>query len=92
MDNSGDFHWVLPDKGSNNSGIYELQGVITHKGRSSSSGHYVAWVRTKGDNWTKFDDDDVSPVKTEDILKLSGGGKVPISLAFLHGMPQWLSE
>ncbi|XP_012938302.1 ubiquitin carboxyl-terminal hydrolase 14 [Aplysia californica] len=36
------------DTGSNNSGYYELSAVLTHKGRSSSSGHYVAWVRRKG--------------------------------------------
>lgn len=33
------------DLGSNNSGHYELQAVLTHKGRSSSSGHYVAWIK-----------------------------------------------
>ena len=26
------------------------------------------------DNWWKFDDDTVTPVKTEEILKLDGGG------------------
>ena len=36
------------DPNSNNSGYYELTAVLTHKGRSSSSGHYVAWVRHKG--------------------------------------------
>jgi len=36
----------VADCGSNNSGYYELQAVLTHKGRSSSSGHYVAWVRS----------------------------------------------
>ena len=36
------------DQGSSNSGFYELQAVLTHKGRSSSSGHYVAWTRRKG--------------------------------------------
>jgi ubiquitin carboxyl-terminal hydrolase 14 len=35
------------DIGSNNSGYYELQAVLTHKGRSSSSGHYVAWIKRK---------------------------------------------
>ena len=39
---------VLADPGSNNSGYYELQAVLTHKGRSSSSGHYVGWCRNKG--------------------------------------------
>ena len=36
-----------PDKGSNNSGYYNLIGVLTHQGRSSSSGHYVGWTRDK---------------------------------------------
>nr|KAG5698342.1 hypothetical protein BaRGS_010928 [Batillaria attramentaria] len=66
--------FVVADPGSNNSGFYELSAVLTHKGRSSSSGHYVAWVRKKKDDWLMFDDDRVAPVKAEDILKLSGGG------------------
>ena len=33
--------WFDDDKGSNNSGYYSLQAVLTHKGRSSNSGHYV---------------------------------------------------
>ena len=36
------------DVGSNNSGYYELTAVLTHQGRSSSSGHYLAWIRRKG--------------------------------------------
>ena len=46
-------------EGSNNSGYYTLQAVLTHKGRSSNSGHYVGWVRSKGDTWLKCDDDEV---------------------------------
>lgn len=26
-------------------GVYELVAVLTHKGRSADSGHYVAWVK-----------------------------------------------
>ncbi len=26
-------------------GMYELAAVLTHKGRSADSGHYVAWVK-----------------------------------------------
>lgn len=26
-------------------GIYELQSVVTHLGNSVESGHYMAWVR-----------------------------------------------
>ncbi|RLN93795.1 hypothetical protein BBJ28_00025601, partial [Nothophytophthora sp. Chile5] len=55
-------------------GNYELYAILTHKGRSADSGHYMAWVRHKGDDWFCYDDDDVSPCKTEDIMKLKGGG------------------
>lgn len=55
-------------------GKYELFAVVTHKGRDSDGGHYMGWVRQSGDNWCVFDDDEVSPCKTEDILQLKGGG------------------
>ncbi|OQS00105.1 ubiquitin carboxyl-terminal hydrolase [Thraustotheca clavata] len=55
-------------------GNYELFAVVTHKGRSADSGHYIGWARVKDDDWLCFDDDNVSPCKTEDIQKLKGGG------------------
>jgi ubiquitin carboxyl-terminal hydrolase 14 len=70
-------------------GQYELFAVVTHKGRDADGGHYMAWVKaesngnvvtkladTDDDNedWFVFDDDEVSPAKTEDVLKLKGGG------------------
>ena len=57
-------------------GLYELMGIVTHKGRSADSGHYIGWVRTapESDFWWKYDDDKVSEVRTEEILLLSGGG------------------
>uniref|UniRef100_A0A8C4QEL3 Ubiquitin carboxyl-terminal hydrolase n=1 Tax=Eptatretus burgeri TaxID=7764 RepID=A0A8C4QEL3_EPTBU len=73
------------DEGSNNSGYYELSAVLTHQGRSSSSGHYVAWVRQKGDEWIKCDDDKISIVFSEDILRLSGGGDWHIAYVLLYG-------
>jgi len=73
------------DIGSNNSGHYELQAIITHQGRSSSSGHYVAWLRLEADNWVKCDDDVVSPVSADEILKLSGGGDWHIAYLLLYG-------
>uniref|UniRef100_A0A4W4FED5 Ubiquitin carboxyl-terminal hydrolase n=1 Tax=Electrophorus electricus TaxID=8005 RepID=A0A4W4FED5_ELEEL len=66
-------------------GYYELQAVLTHQGRSSSSGHYVAWVRRKEDEWVKFDDDKVSVVTPEEILKLSGGGDWHIAYVLVYG-------
>ncbi|KAI8420307.1 hypothetical protein MSG28_008836 [Choristoneura fumiferana] len=62
------------DVGSNNSGYYRLQAVLTHRGRSANSGHYVAWVR-RGDGWLRCDDDNVTPVLEEEVLKLSGGAR-----------------
>lgn len=77
--------WFEDDYGSNNSGFYQLQAVLTHQGRSSSSGHYVGWVRWRGNEWLKCDDDDVTPVLEEDILKLSGGGDWHCAYILLYG-------
>ncbi|CAM9740054.1 unnamed protein product [Ectocarpus sp. 4 AP-2014] len=55
-------------------GTYELFAVVTHKGREADGGHYMGWVRQEGDDWLVFDDSDVSPCKTEDIMNLKGGG------------------
>merc|ERR1719431_1018311 len=79
------------DIGSNNSGYYELQAVLTHKGRSSNSGHYVAWVKYRGDTWIECNDDDVSPIHVEDVLKLSGGGDWHTAYLLLYG-PRKLSK
>ncbi|CAN8001029.1 unnamed protein product, partial [Ixodes hexagonus] len=73
------------DPGSNNSGYYELQAVLTHKGRSTSTGHYVAWIRRKEDEWFKCDDDKVSVVSADEILKLSGGGDWHTAYVLLYG-------
>ncbi|VVC37785.1 Ubiquitin specific protease, conserved site,Peptidase C19, ubiquitin carboxyl-terminal [Cinara cedri] len=80
-------YWFKDDYGSNNSGYYTLQAVLTHKGRSSSSGHYVGWVRHSptSDKWVKCDDDTTTPVVSEDILKLSGGGDWHCAYVLLYG-------
>jgi len=74
---------VGPGLPSNFQGKYELFAVVTHKGREADGGHYMAWVKAdhpqsdskeENDDWFVFDDDEVSPCKTEDILKLKGGG------------------
>lgn len=73
------------DPGSNNSGYYELQAILTHKGRSSNSGHYVAWIRHKGDTWFECNDDLIQPIHVDDILKLSGGGDWHTAYLLLYG-------
>ncbi|CAH2042149.1 unnamed protein product, partial [Iphiclides podalirius] len=77
-------YWFENDVGSNNSGYYRLQAVLTHRGRSSSSGHYVAWV-ARGGGWLRCDDDAVTPVPEEEVLKLSGGGDWHCAYLLLYG-------
>ncbi|UXI17166.1 stromal membrane-associated protein 1 [Sarcoptes scabiei] len=77
-------YWFDDDIGSNNSGFYQLNAVLTHKGRSSSHGHYVGWIKHKN-KWFKCDDDDVYQVTEEEILKLSGGGDWHCAYVLLYG-------
>ena len=44
-------------------GKYELCAVLTHKGRSADSGHYVSWVKQDDGSWIQFDDDQLIPRK-----------------------------
>jgi len=57
----------------NDTGLYDLMAVITHKGRVADGGHYVAWVRGKHPElWFKYDDDSITTVRSEDVLSLDG--------------------
>merc|ERR1712018_837086 len=78
-------YWFEDDIGSNNSGYYELQAVLTHKGRSSNFGHYVAWTRYKGESWIECNDDTINPIHVEDVMKLSGGGDWHTAYILLYG-------
>ncbi|KAI9635502.1 CNG04540-like protein [Dioszegia hungarica] len=60
------------------SGIYELCGMVTHKGASADSGHYMGWTRKdeplaplNTEMWLKFDDDKVSTVSAVEFAILS---------------------
>lgn len=35
----------IGEKETQMTGIYDLVAVLTHKGRSADSGHYVGWVK-----------------------------------------------
>ncbi|KAK4395161.1 Ubiquitin carboxyl-terminal hydrolase 6 [Sesamum angolense] len=63
---------VPPEKEKHPTGIYDLVAVLTHKGRSADSGHYVAWVKQENGKWIQFDDDNPIPQREEDITRLSG--------------------
>jgi ubiquitin carboxyl-terminal hydrolase 14 len=68
------------------SGRYELVGVVSHKGRSSSSGHYMGWVRNPKNpaKWTCFDDDHPSECEWKDIDNLAGGGDHHMAFMLLY--------
>ncbi|KAI3324268.1 cysteine proteinase [Xylariaceae sp. AK1471] len=42
---------------------YNLYAVVVHNGTTLNSGHYVCFVRTEKNKWTKFDDETI----TEDV-------------------------
>ncbi|ERN15450.1 ubiquitin carboxyl-terminal hydrolase 6 [Amborella trichopoda] len=65
---------ALEEKEMHMTGIYDLVAVLTHKGRSADSGHYVAWVKQESGKWIEYDDENPIPQREEDITKLSGGG------------------
>ena len=66
-------------------GRYELIGVLTHKGRSADSGHYVSWTKSKDDGqWVQFDDDEMILRKDEEVLALSGGGDWHMAYLLLY--------
>lgn len=78
---------IAADEGSNQTGLYELRGVITHQGASADSGHYTSFVKKQGPKdvttgkrkeedgkWWWFNDEKVSEVDAERIQTLSGGG------------------
>lgn len=65
-------------------GKYELCGVLTHKGRSADSGHYVSWVKQSDNSWIQFDDDQLIPRKEDEIVTLSGGGDWHMAYLLLY--------
>lgn len=88
---------LAKDDGANQSGIYELRGVVTHQGASADSGHYTAYVKKsarvdpktgkKGEEdgkWWWFNDDKVTEVTADKIDTLSGGGESHSALILLY--------
>ncbi|KAK0753615.1 hypothetical protein B0T18DRAFT_385626 [Schizothecium vesticola] len=87
----------VSDQESNQSGLYELRGVVTHQGASADSGHYTCYVKKSGDkdaktgkvgeedgNWWWFNDDKVSEVAVDKIDALAGGGESHSALILLY--------
>ncbi|KAJ4259605.1 deubiquitinating enzyme [Fusarium torreyae] len=85
------------DDGANQSGLYELRGVVTHQGASADSGHYTSYVKKsapidpktgkKGEEdgkWWWFNDDKVTEVEADKIDTLAGGGESHSALILLY--------
>lgn len=54
---------------------YVLQAVLSHAG-DAGSGHYVAYVRPRGEQtWYEFDDTRVTPVREEVAVRQQYGGR-----------------
>ncbi|ROV94862.1 hypothetical protein VSDG_07083 [Cytospora chrysosperma] len=88
---------LASDEGANQSGLYELRGVITHQGSSADSGHYTSYVKKpapkdpktgkpgeEDGNWYWFNDDSVTEVAGDKIETLSGGGESHSALILLY--------
>jgi len=83
---------IKQDQGASISGLYDLYGIVTHKGASADSGHYIGYVRSPpkeddkedDEGWYKFDDDKVSPVRREQITALEGGGEDSVAYILLY--------
>ncbi|KAK2612640.1 deubiquitinating enzyme [Conoideocrella luteorostrata] len=85
------------DDGANQSGLYELRGVVTHQGASADSGHYTAYVKKtapvdvktgkkeeEDGNWWWFNDDKVTEVTVDKVEALAGGGESHSALILLY--------
>ncbi|KAI1351245.1 ubiquitin carboxyl-terminal hydrolase-like protein [Xylaria sp. FL0043] len=88
---------LAKDDGANQSGLYELRGVVTHQGASADSGHYTAYVKKtapvdpktgkrkqEDGKWWWFNDDKVSEVTSDKIEALAGGGESHSALILLY--------
>ena len=59
--------------------------MVTHKGRTADSGHYVAWVKQPSDGtWVCFDDEKLTIRSEEEVLQLSGGGDWHMAYLLLY--------
>ncbi|OHT03625.1 Clan CA, family C19, ubiquitin hydrolase-like cysteine peptidase [Tritrichomonas foetus] len=71
------------EAGKRDSGFYNLKVVLTHKGRSANSGHYITHC-LYGDTWFRFDDQKVTEVDEDAIVQLSGSGDWHCSILLIY--------
>ncbi|CCK72162.1 ubiquitin-specific protease UBP14 KNAG_0J00800 [Huiozyma naganishii CBS 8797] len=52
--------------------IYKLYGIVCHKGNSTQSGHYVAYIRQRDGQWTLYNDEKIVCVESLDEALRNG--------------------
>jgi len=67
---------LAADIGANVSGLYELVGIVTHKGAAADAGHYISWVKkdaadTDASTGAKLTLKDLEKPKEENWYKVS---------------------
>ncbi|KAF8578878.1 cysteine proteinase [Ramaria rubella] len=88
------------DTGASVTGLFELCAIVTHKGASADSGHYIGFVKKdafhpprsfleEGDeDWYQFDDERVSVVTQDKVATLDGGGESASAYILLYRQKQ----
>jgi len=84
------------DIGASVTGLFELCAIVTHKGASADSGHYIGFVKKDAfhepksyleegnEDWYQFDDEKVSVVTQEKVSTLDGGGESASAYILLY--------
>lgn len=63
-------------------GFFSLVAMLTHKGRTADSGHYVSFVKQADGSWVEFDDETPIP-RTQDKIMSHKGGRGDDAMAYL---------
>eukprot|EP01060_Flectonema_neradi_P024934 TRINITY_DN337_c3_g1_i1.p1 TRINITY_DN337_c3_g1~~TRINITY_DN337_c3_g1_i1.p1 ORF type:complete len:512 (+),score=141.51 TRINITY_DN337_c3_g1_i1:48-1538(+) len=77
---------AVEEKPANDNGYYELCGIVTHRGRTADSGHYIGWRKQKNGKWLCLDDEKVYEVPDDKIKELAGGGESDGAYLLLYRM------
>lgn len=67
----GTTHLTLPLRNNVKSRQYKLQSFVVHEGKSTHSGHYMAYVHTPDNKYYRCDDARITPIKESAFLKAS---------------------
>jgi hypothetical protein len=63
---------------------YGLQAVIKHAGEVLDGGHYIAFTRSKDNNWWRCDGGDIRTSKLSDVLDINNEKDGQPYLLFYH--------